>query len=72
MPEIRLECVSPDAARKVARDADKPSQGHRARAEGSAVILTYTDKRYPYDVAGWAFDQGHATDKAAADVIAGL
>lgn len=35
-------------------------------------MLTYFDKRYPLDVAGWAFNQGHASDAAAADVIARL
>ncbi len=70
--ETRLECVSPEAARKVAADADQPSQNHRARADGSAVILTYFDKRYPLDVADWAFQNGHASDGAAANVISRL
>jgi hypothetical protein len=68
----RLECVSPEAARKVATEADAPSQNHRARSEGSVVVLTYFDKRYPLDVADWAFQNGHASDRAAADVISRL
>ena len=68
--ETRLQCVSPGAARAVAMEADLPEQNHRAEAEGSAVVLTYTDKRYPLDVADWAFNQGHASDAAAAEVIA--
>jgi len=48
--ETRLQCVSPDAARAVAMEADLPEQNHRAEAEGSVVVLTYTDKRYPLDV----------------------
>jgi len=72
MPETRLECVSPEAARKVAAEADAPSQDHRARADGSMVVLSYSDKRYPLNVADWAFQAGHASDRAAADVIASL
>lgn len=68
----RLECVSPEAAQTVATEADAPSQNHRARAEGSVVVLSYFDKRYPMDVADWAFQNGHASDRAAADVISRL
>ena len=71
-PTARLECVSHESAQKVAAEADKPSQNHRARAEGSAVVMTYLDKRYPLDVADWAFQNGHASDEAAANVIARL
>jgi hypothetical protein len=70
--ETRLECVSPEAAKTVAAEADAPSQNHRARADGSTVVLSYFDKRYPLDVADWAFQNGHASDRAAADVIASL
>ena len=75
MPEtaaVRLECFSTEAAEKVAAEADAPSQDHRARADGSTVILSYFDKRYVLDVADWAFQNGHASDRAAADVIASL
>jgi hypothetical protein len=70
--ETRQQCVSPDAARAVTIEADLPEHNHRAEADGSAVVLTYTDKRYPLDVADWAFNQGHASDVTAADVIARL
>lgn len=49
-----------------------PEQNHRARVDGSRVILIYIDKRYPLDVAEWAFENGHADDPSAAAVIAGL
>jgi hypothetical protein len=68
----RLECLSPGSAEVVAAEADLPEQDHRAFAEGSAVVLAYLDKRYPLDVAGWAFDNGHADDDSASAVIASL
>ncbi len=45
---------------------------HSVRQEGDAVVITYDDKRYPSDVACWAFANGHASDPAAANVIARL
>jgi hypothetical protein len=72
MAETKLECLSPAAAKAVAAEADLPEQNHRAHAEGSTVVLSYFDARYPMDVADWAFQNGHAEDAAAADVIRGL
>lgn len=72
MSESVLRCLSPESARAVAAEADLPGQNHRARAEGSAVILTYFDKRYPLDIAEWAFNNGHADDSSAGDLIARL
>lgn len=72
MAEIRLECVSPEDAQKVAAEADMPGSSQRATADGSFVVLEYFDKRYPMHVADWAFKAGYASDRAAADVIARL
>jgi hypothetical protein len=72
MSTVTLHCLSAGSALAVAAEADLPEQNHRARAEGAAVELSYFDKRYPLNVAGWAFDHGHASDAAAADVIARL
>jgi hypothetical protein len=72
MPEVRLECLSPEAAQAVVTEADLPAQNHRARADGSAVVLTYFDKRYPLDVATWAFENGHADEGPASAVIGAL
>lgn len=72
MAETTLQCLSAESAQAVAAEADMPEQNHRARADGSGVVLTYIDKRYPLDVAEWAFEHGHADDPSAAAVIAGL
>ena len=72
MAKTRLQCLSPESAGAVAAEADLPGQAHRARTEGSTVVLTYSDKRYPLNVAEWAFEHGHADDSAAAAVIGGL
>lgn len=58
MAEARLQCLSPDSATAVAAEADIPGTSQRARAEGSIVVLDYCDKRYPLDVAEWAFQNG--------------
>jgi hypothetical protein len=68
-----LACVTPESAGIVAREAERPGDPcHTARQEGLRVILAYLDKRYPYDVAGWAFENGHASDAEAANTIARL
>lgn len=72
MNEIRLECLSGESALAVAAEADLPEQRHRARADGTAVILTYFDKRYPLNVAQWAQANGHASDTAAGQLIGRL
>lgn len=72
MTETRLQCLSAESAQAVAAYADLPDQNHRARADGPTVMLSYFDKRYPLDVADWAFEHGHAEDSAAAAVIASL
>jgi len=72
MAEVQLRCLSPESAEAVAAEADLPEQNHRARAEGSTVVLDYFDKRYPLNVATWAFEHGHAEDSAAAALIGGL
>ena len=73
MPDIRLACLSADAATAVAQEADRPDDAsHGARADGSDVVLTYYDKRYPLDVAGWAADAGFASDAAAGAMIGRL
>lgn len=72
MTETRLQCLSPESARAVVAEADLPEQNHRARAEDSTVVLSYFDKRYPLNVAEWAFEHGHSEDSAAATVIGSL
>ena len=67
----RLDCLSLKAARLVADEADRPGT-HRAVASGSKVFVSYFDKRYPLDIAEWAFSNGHCDDSAAGDVIARL
>lgn len=67
----RLDCLTPAAARAVVAEADRPGT-NRATAFGDVVFLSYFDKRYPLDVAGWAADHGHASDAAAGKTIGGL
>jgi hypothetical protein len=43
-----------------------------SRTSREVVDINYADKRYPLDVASWAFENGYASDNASAQVIAGL
>jgi hypothetical protein len=71
VPEITLTCASAEDARIVALNADRPGDpDHRCRQDGARVIVTYHDKRYPLDVADYAFQAGHASDAEAANTIA--
>jgi hypothetical protein len=64
----RLVCVTDEAAKAVVREADRPGT-QRTVAFGRTAYLSYFDKRYPLDVAEWAFNNGHCDDSAAGDII---
>lgn len=66
-----LCCVDSHAATAVANEADRQGTS-RAIAVASRVLISYCDKRYPLDIAGWAADNGHADDESAAALIGGL
>lgn len=66
-----LPCVSPEAAKAVVAEADRPGT-HRVVAIVNVVYVSYADKRYPLDVATWAAENDCATDAAAARLIGGL
>lgn len=76
MPTARLTCVTPEAAKDVLAEWrlwGGPNNIVRYDEETpDVVIIDYVDKRYPLDVADWAFENGHAHDDDAARVIAGL
>lgn len=73
MPEIRLTCLSLDAAAAVVAEATRPGDTtHTVRQDEADVVIGYFDKRWPLDVADWAGANGHASDSAAARVIAQL
>ncbi|MFB9880804.1 hypothetical protein ACFFMN_22880 [Planobispora siamensis] len=70
-------CLSEqDAAAVAAKVAeyvgDRAGPDHTVVADGHAVEITYFDKRFPLDVADMAAEEQHASDDAAARVIASL
>lgn len=74
MAEIRLTCISEaSAAAVVAEHADYFGAGpsNTVKQDGAQVVIDYFDKRWPLDIAEWAFEQGHAHDDEAARVING-
>ncbi|MFF5186438.1 hypothetical protein ACFY30_22125 [Streptomyces sp. NPDC000345] len=73
MPETRLTCLSPKDAAAVVEEGTRPGDTvHTVRQDGATVVIGYFDKRWPLDVADWAAENGHASDSAAARVIAAL
>lgn len=75
MPETRLTCLSTTSAEAVITEwADYFGAGksNTVRQDGTHIVIEYFDKRWPLDIADWAAEQGHASDAAAAAVIAGL
>ncbi|SFK74260.1 hypothetical protein [Streptomyces pini] len=71
----RLACLSPESAAAVVDEHDAyfgAGPSNTVRQDGNEVVIDYFDKRWPLDVAEWAAEQGHATDSAAAAVIAAL
>ncbi|MFE5140381.1 hypothetical protein ACFRDV_22335 [Streptomyces fagopyri] len=73
MSQTRLTCISPEAAAAVVAEANRPGDSdHTVTQDGDQVVIGYFDKRYPLDIADWAGLNGHASDDAAAAVIAAL
>lgn len=70
---VTLTCLTEEDARIVAVNMDRPTDpNHRVKQDGAKAVITFYDKRFPLNVASWAFDRGHAGDDDAASVIAGL
>lgn len=70
---ITLRCLDAEAAENVA--AQFPGRGNSAntlKVVGAGIVIEYFDKRWPYDIASWAFDEGLTSDSAAAFVISRL
>lgn len=73
MPDTRLVCLDEFHAAAVVEEATRPGDTvHTVRQDGAEVVIGYVDKRWPLDVADWAGEYGHASDSAAARVIAEL
>lgn len=75
MTEIRLTCISSDAAAAVVKEHDDyfgAGPSNTIRQDGRHVVIDYYDKRWPLDITEWAGEQGHAHDDDAARVIAQL
>lgn len=76
LPEVRLECLDEESAKKVMEKVEQVPAARRgqnyARREGSTVVITYTNKMWPYDLADMAGEEGWAGDAESAAVFACL
>jgi|EndMetStandDraft_3_1072993.scaffolds.fasta_scaffold286444_2 hypothetical protein len=76
LPEVRLECLDEEAAEKVmehVRGVPEARRGNNhARREGATIVITYTNKMWPYDLADMAGELGLAGDAESAAVFACL
>ncbi|MGH8967756.1 MAG: hypothetical protein ACRDXB_20875 [Actinomycetes bacterium] len=76
LPEVRLVCLDEEAAEKVmehVREVPEARRGNNhARREGATVVITYTNKMWPYDLADMAGELGLAGDSESAAVFACL
>lgn len=76
LPEVVLECLDDASAEEVMRRAGEVPVERRGnnhiRREGSTIIITYTNKMWPYDIADMAGELGLAGDAESAAVFACL
>lgn len=76
LPEVRLVCLDEESAKTVIEKAEEVPQERRGRnsvrRDGATVIITYTNKMWPYDLADMAGDMGLAGDAESAAVFACL
>lgn len=76
LPEVKLECLDEASAVEVMRRAEEVPASRRnnnhVRRDGSTIIIAYTDKMWPYDIADMAGELGLAGDAESAAVFACL
>ncbi len=76
LPEVILECFDEESAKEVmSRIAEVPPERlgrNAARRDGANIVITYTNKMWPYDLADMAGELGLAGDHESARVIACL
>lgn len=76
LPEVILECFDEESAKEVmSRVAEVPPERlgrNAARRDGANIVITYTNKMWPYDLADMAGELGLAGDHESARVIACL
>lgn len=64
-----LRCISEQAASAVVAEAFREGDTtHTVAQVGDTVVITFFDVRFAFDVADWAFANGHAHDADAAAV----
>lgn len=67
---ITLKCLTPTSAKRVVEEF--PGQGgddNTMHLVGNRVEIRYFDKRWPLDIANWAFTEGLASDSDSGKVI---
>lgn len=76
LPEVRLECLDEDSAEAVMKwVATVPPErlgNNSARREGRVIVIAYSNKMWPYDLADMAGELGFAGDAESAAVFACL
>lgn len=76
LPQVRLECFDGACARKVVAFCEQVPENRRGRnsavRDGSAVVIRYTNKLWPYDIAEMAQAENLAGDSQCAAVYACL
>lgn len=76
LPEVRLVCLDEESAKEVVRRAEEVPAERRGKnsvqCDGDTVVITYTNKMWPYDLADMAGDLGLAGDAESAAVFACL
>ncbi|WGV35826.1 hypothetical protein SEA_FRANKENWEENIE_137 [Streptomyces phage Frankenweenie] len=76
LPEVRLVCLDEESAKEVVRRAEEVPAERRGKnsvqRDGDTVVITYTNKMWPYDLADMAGDLGLAGDAESAAVFACL
>lgn len=76
LSEVTLTCLDEESAREVMKRIDEvPSErrgSNGARREGADIVLTYSNKMWPYDIADMAGELELAGDAESAAVIACL
>lgn len=76
LPEVRLKCLDEESAIKVMEKVDEVPASRRGRnfavRNGDTIVITYSNKMWPFDIADMAGELELASDHDSAQVIACL
>ena len=72
LPTVALKCLDAESAQRVVNEFPARRRGgatNTMAVDGDTVVITYSHKKWPHDIADWAGEMKLASDSNSAKVI---